>query len=544
MPTIEINKTDLEKQLGKSFGKEKFEEVLQYTKLEISAISGDKITLEVKDSNRPDLLSVEGIARELKGILGKEKGIPKYTINNSDFSVKVESKVKNIRPAIACAVVKDLKLDEESIRSLIQFQEKLCDGFGRKRKEAAIGVYDFDKIKWPVTYTTSAPDKIKFVPLDMTEKLTLREILQQHEKGKEYANLIEKAAEYPILIDSEKNVLSMPPVINSEYSGKVTTATKNLFVEVTGLNFKRVLQTLDIFVAALADRGGKIFSVKIGNIKTPDFKAKSKKLTVEEVNSRLGIKLTNKEITKLLEKARYNAKSKAGNIEVEVPFYRTDVIHAVDITEDIAIMYGYSNFQPEELKIATTGSILEKTKLSNKISSLFVGLGFQEAATMTLTNKESLFKKMHVQAEQVVEIENPVSLTYSCVRNWLLPSLCEFLSKNKDVDFPQKIFEIGECILLEKRPEERLKLAFVSAYNKVNFTDARQILEYILQNLGLECKIRPCEHGSFIPGRVGNIMINDKNYGIIGEVNPAVLNSWNIKMPAVAVELDITELMN
>ena len=179
MPIIEISETDLKKLIGKI----DLEKIQQYSKLEISRGEKDILNVEVKDSNRPDLLSIEGIARELKGILGKEKGLIKYELRKSDFMLNNEG-VK-ARPEIVCAVVKNVRLDDFAIKQIIQLQEKLCDGFGRKRKEAAIGVYDFDKIKWPVIYKSAKPDAMRFVPLDMQEEMTLSQILARHEKGKE-----------------------------------------------------------------------------------------------------------------------------------------------------------------------------------------------------------------------------------------------------------------------------------------------------------------------------------------------------------------------
>jgi phenylalanyl-tRNA synthetase beta chain len=544
MPIIEISAIDLKRLVGKL----DFEEIEKYSKLEISeSENSDILNVEVKDSNRPDLLSTEGIARELKGILGKERGLVKYETKNSNFILNNEG-VK-ARPEIACAVIKNIKLDDFAIKQIIQLQEKLCDGFGRKRKEAAIGVYDFDKIKWPVIYKSVKPDGIKFTPLDMAEALTPRQILIKHEKGREYAKLLENESEYPLVIDSANEVLSMPPIINSNYSGKVSGQTKNLFVEVTGFDKDKIMMALNIILAALADRKGEVYSVSVNaknKFVSPEFKTKIKKFSVDDVNKRLGLSLTGKEISNLIERARYNAKMKGNEIEAEVPFYRADILHPVDVIEDIAIAYGYENISPEDMKIFTTGKTLDETKTANKIADIMIGLGFQELVTLNFSNKNDLFKKMNQKETEVIEIENPVSLSYSCLRNWLIPSLMNVLSQNTTKTYSQQIFEVGNVVEKssgEVASETMQKLAIASSDTKVNFTNMKQVLFYLMQNLKIEFEIRESNHESFIAGRQAEIIINKKKAGIFGEVNPKVLVSWGIEMPTVALELDLTGIL-
>lgn len=541
---IEISSTDLKKILGKV----ELEKIQQHSKLEISEQKdSDVLTVEVKDSNRPDLLSIEGITRELKGMIGKEKGLVEYRLNNSDFLLNNEG-VK-ARPEIVCAIVKNIHLDDFAIKQIIQLQEKLCDGFGRKRKEAAIGVYDFDKIKWPVIYKSIKPDGIKFTPLEMSEALTPRQILMKNEKGREYAHLLENEPEYPLVIDSAGEVLSMPPVINSNHSGKITKETKNLFIEVTGFDKEKIMLALNIIVSALADRGGNIFSVKVRekakSFISPDFKKKAKKFSIDEVNERLGLKFSGKEIISLLEKARYNAKLKGKEIEAEVPFYRTDVIHAFDVIEDIAIAYGYQNFPAENLGIFTTGSTLSETKKANRIADALVGIGFQELMTFVMSNKDDLFKKMNIKEQDIVEIENPVSSTYSCLRSWLIPSLVNVLSQNTTKSYPQKIFEIGNIVEKssgETASETAQRLAIALSDNKVNFTDMKQVLFYLMNALREDFEIKESNHSSFIDGRQAEIIIKGKKAGIFGEINPKVLAAFGIDTPAAALELDLNAI--
>ncbi len=541
MPTIEISRKDLCSLIGKNLSSEQLEQLLSYAKASIDSAEGDLLKVEVADANRPDLWSAEGIARIIKGQIGKEKGMPSYTIKKSNFVVKVDESVKKARPLVICAVVKDLKLSEEAIKQIIQLQEKLCENFGLHRKEAALGVYDFDRIKWPVIYTAIEPDGIKFVPLEMEEPLTPRQILQRHEKGIQYAHLLSGCSEYPLLIDSAKEVLSMPPIINSNFTGKVTEKTRNVFVEVTGFEYRFIVPVLNVMVSALAERGGQLYSVEVqgrGRITTPDLKPIQTSLNADYCNRILGLNLKPAEVARLLERARFDVKTSATELKLEYLPYRQDIMDSRDVIEDVAVSYGYSNLQPQDVSIATIGKAADSVKIKEKIIQLLLGLDMQEIATFTLTSKDNLLKRMHLPECEVIEVGNPISLNYSCLRNSLLPSALEFLSQNTTKEFPQRIFEIGECFTLQEGTKRHLAVAVTS--HETDFTEIKQILEYIVKQFGLEYKLKEAKIESFIEGRAGMIVINSRVVGVIGEVHPRVLASWNLKMPCAVLELDVS----
>src|SRR4030042_1645697 len=257
MPTIEVSHNDLCNLIGKTFAMEELKDIVLYAKGEIDEVNGDLIKIDEKDSNRPDLWSAEGIAREIKGRINP-RGCPKYSVKPSNVVVNVDKKNKTVRPNTVCAVVKNLKIDIDVLSQIIQLQEKIHTTFGSNRKEIAMGIYDYDRIKPPIRFTTFKPEGIKFAPLDFEEEMTLKEILEKHPKGKEFVHLLTGCKEYPIFIDANNEVLSMPPIINSNYSGKITENTKNAFIECSGFNFKFLIPALNVVVAALADRGTEI----------------------------------------------------------------------------------------------------------------------------------------------------------------------------------------------------------------------------------------------------------------------------------------------
>ena len=545
MPKIEIYKSDLEKLVGKDIRPKDLEELLMAAKVELEGVDSKTglLKLDCKDTNRPDLWCVEGIARQLRGSLSIETGMPKYSVAKSGASIDVDKKVSKVRPLVMGAVVRGLKFDDAFIRQLIQLQEKIAMVWGRKRREAAIGIYDFDKITPPIRYTTYMSNELKFIPLDFTEPLSLRDIVERHPKGKEYGHLIE-GDNFPILIDSENSVLSMPPIINSAWTGCVSENTKNVFVEVTGWNERIVAIALNVVVSALADRGGKIESVEILPLKitTPDFTGGSMIVEGKSVRNFLGIQLSDDEIVKILGRARYDTKIKEGKILCVWSGYRIDIMNSRDIIEDVGVVFGYNEMEPDIPRIYTAGSEDEFEVFCRKLKETGLGLGFQEIMTFVLTNTGNLFKKMEAVPIPVAEIANPVSANWSAMRNWLTPSVLEFLSKNMHVEYPHRVFEVGDCVVLDSEAETRTKtlrqLCLVVSDSKVGYQDIASVMDALLRGFGISYKLQPCSCPQYIEGRAAEVISEESTLGTIGEIHPQVLNNWGIEKPVVALELN------
>ncbi len=421
MTNVEASKKDLLRLIGKKLDAKQLEEAVEFAKGEIDSVQGDKLVIDIKDTNRPDLLSAEGIAREARGRLSGEKGLPKYKVRKSNVSVIVDKSVAKIRPCIAAAIVKNVKINEETLVQMINSQEKICGTFGRKRKEAAIGIYDWSKLKPPMHYTTYKPREKKFIPLECKAEFDLEEILLEHPKGKEFGRLLEGFSRYPIFEDSKKVVASMPPIINSQLTGKITEKTREALVEVTGYSQETVNTALNVAVSALAERGFKIYSVKIRysgkTIVTPDFTPRKVSVPIEEVEKVIGLELGRSKILELLEKARYDVKVKGKALECSYPAYRQDILHPVDVIEDIAISYGYNRIEPLPVKIATVGSELKEEKWKRAFENVCVGLGLQGVLTFTMTSRAKQAVMVGLgEEEQFVEIENPVSENFTVFR--------------------------------------------------------------------------------------------------------------------------------
>jgi phenylalanyl-tRNA synthetase beta chain len=515
----------------------------------------DSVSIEVKDSNHPDIWSVEGIARALRTYLGIGKPKAPALSGKSDLRVTVDRRLGPIRPYIATSIVRNVKPSENALKSWISLQEKMDLTYGRKRKRASIGFYQADLVKSPLRYTVGNPDDTAFVPLGSTEKMTLREIVEKHPKGVEYGGIISSFKDWPLLTDGDGKVLSLPPIINSNDLGKVSSGTKNILVEVTGTNADTVGNTLKIVVAALAERGGEIYSCTqtypakgAKQVITPDLKSSSKELSVSYVNRLLGAAFKPAEMIRSLERAGHPARQVSKDIlRVESLCYRIDIMHQVDLVEDIAIALDINKLDPEWPKIWTLGGLAPETDRHETLAEIMIGLGYQELLTYSLTTPEVFADKMGLEHESFVELMNPKMSTHTAMRSWLLPSILNLLRDNTHVDYPQKVFEIGPCVVLQQdraaETETRYKIAAVTIHTAAGFTEIRSCLDTLLTSIGLKFKVEPTTHPSFLEGRTGKVVSEEKPLGIVGEVHPRIIRDWGLSLPIGAFELEIPPMV-
>jgi len=544
MPTITLNKKAVEELTGKKLPLDKLKDRISMLGTDLESVNDKEIVVEIFP-NRPDLLSEQGFARALSSFINVKTGLREYKAKKSNYKVIIDKSVKDVRPYTACAVVKNLKFNEEKIREIIQIQEKLHVTYGRNRKKVAIGIYPLEKIKFPIKYLARKPSEIKFLPLESKREMNGLQILSQHPTGREYGYLLEGKKVFPIFVDGNNEVMSMPPIINSEKTGKITEKTKEVFIECSGFDFEVLSKCLNMIITAFADMKGEIYEVELNygkKILSPNLKPEKMKLDIKYVNKILGLDLKENDAKKLLERMGFGYSNK----EVLIPCYRTDILHQIDLVEDIAIAYGYENFKEEIPQVATIGEESKFEIFKNKIASVLIGFGFLETNIYSLTNKEVLNEKMNLKND-VVELFSSVNEDYNVLRNWIMPGLLKLLSENKSYDLPQNLFNIGRVFKYgesETGVIEKERLGLVTCHNKANFTDVKQILDALFNALDLKYEIEEVKHESFISGRVGRVSVNGKKVAYIGEIHPSVLRNFNLETPVGALELNLSELYN
>ncbi|MDW0164579.1 MAG: phenylalanine--tRNA ligase subunit beta [Nitrososphaeraceae archaeon] len=547
MPVVEFPLEDIIR-LFPDYDLEYTIDMLPFLGLDIEYKDDKCIRLEYSP-NRPDFSTYYGISRALNGLLGKEVGIPKFKlIENRKNLINVDSSVSNIRPYIASIVARGHKLNDKTIKQIVSMQEDLHNGIGRKRSKASIGLHNLDTIEFPLDYTTR-PGNLSFTPLDYSSSLTLSEVLEKTESGKKFRELL-LGSIYPVLMDSRRNLLSFPPVINAEYT-RIKGGVKNLLLEVTGVDKTTVDKVLANIAATLADIGFSLETVSINQDSNTTTSFNSMENTrldnikTDYINKKLGLSLSNEDVILCLRKSRLDAKVTDGsNINCMIPSYRIDIFNSMDIVEEVAIGYGIYNMEPTLPEFTLYGNKSRQNHYFDKIRQALVGMGLIENINFILSNKDIHLRRMKIEKSDFFTVNNSKSEEHDILRKSLLPSLLFSLSKNIHEEYPQKLFEIGQVFLPEQENSEKWNLCCATAFNGVTFTKIKAILQTLMEIcLGTTFETKAAEHSSFISGRSADIFYKGKTVGQIGEVSPLLIDSFKIKMPVAAFDLDLTELL-
>ena len=547
MPVVEFPLEDISR-LFPDYDLEYTIDMLPFLGLDIEYRDDKCIKLEYSP-NRPDFSTFYGISRALNGLLGKEVGIPKFKlIENRKNFINVDSSISNIRPHIASIVARGHKLNDKTIKQMVSMQEDLHNGIGRKRSKASIGLHNLDTIEFPLDYTTR-PGNLSFTPLDHSSSSTLSEVLEKTESGKKFRELL-LGSIYPVLMDSMGNLLSFPPVINAEYT-RIKGGVKNLLVEVTGVDKTTVDKVLANIAATLADIGFSLETVTINqdNNTTTSFNSMENtrldNIKTDYINKKLGLSLSNEDVILCLRKSRLDAKvTDASNINCMIPSYRIDIFNPMDIVEEVAIGYGIYNMEPTLPEFTLYGNQSRQNHYFDKIRQALVGMGLIENINFILSNKDIHLRRMKIEKSDFFTVNNSKSEEHDILRRSLLPSLLFSLSKNIHEEYPQKLFEIGPVFVPEQENSEKWNLCCATAFNGVTFTEIRGILQTLMEIcLGTTFETKAAEHSSFISGRSADIFYKGKTVGQIGEVSPLLIDSFKIKMPVAAFDLDLTELL-
>jgi len=548
MPVITFKYQDL-KDLGIDMDKDELIDTLPMMSSDIEDYDDEEIKVEFFP-NRPDNLSVEGVARSFKGFIGQEVGFPDYKVEESGEYVTVDKDVAAIRPYIGFAKIDNVDFTGDKLKYIMDFQENLHWVIGRDRKKVAIGIHNADVVEAPFNYIATPKDENAFVPLEKDTEMTPQEILTEHDKGKDYAHLIEDFDKYPLILDKDNNVLSMPPIINGELT-KIKEDTHNIIVDVTGTDERAVNQALNIICCSFAEVGGQIKSMEVKyedkTITTPDLTPQEMNVHVDTANELIGgTNLTAQDIHDLLLKARFDAEILNENeVKAIIPAYRVDILHEVDIVENIAVQYHINSVEAKLPEINTVAYENNWFKAESTIREVMIGLGFQEVMSLMLTSEDAHYTKMNQEEKPHVQVARPITIDRTMIRTSLINSLMEFLEDNKHEDLPQKIFEIGDVLYLDESKENKTvsskKLAGVICHSTANFTEIKSVVTSVLSNLGYSMEISDSENRTFIEGRVADVNGDSQSgsiEGFFGEVSPEVITNFTLDYPVIAFEIE------
>ena len=530
--------------------------------------------------DRLDRLSVEGVARSLRYQYGDDRGVYIPDTNAADWTIEVDGSVPDERPYVTGAVVRGLDLDEAGLESLIQLQEKLHATMGRKRAKGAIGVHDLTMLKGgsatgsdagrkSIRYTGIEPDGETFVPLDSNRELTPGEVLTDHPTGETYADLVADYERYPAIYD-DVGLFSFPPVINGKRT-EVETASRDLFIEMTGTDQWTIDRMLNIVCYALDARGGRVERVDIDypdrTLDRPDLSTDRKTVAHDRIESLLGVSFDPSEVVDLLERAGLDAVAEEDGTltyEVAVPPYRVDVLHPLDVVDDVGRAYGFNDLEPRYPDVGTIGGRHERSRVEDAARDALVGLGFEDMLNFHMTSEAENYERMGLDtpsphddevtpdpdaplgARPPVTITEPYSEDYTMVRSWALPSLTMVLERNTHRAYPQDLAEIGLAAHrddgADTRVAERRTVAGVLARTDASYEDAKGKLQALCRVFDVDLSTPPTDHPSFIDGRTASVVIDGDEVGVIGELHPRVLVEHDLELPVAGFEFRLDAL--
>ncbi|MFQ5440695.1 MAG: phenylalanine--tRNA ligase subunit beta [Nitrosopumilaceae archaeon] len=543
MPVVTLSYSRLQKLVGK-VTKKQISDSLPFLGLDIESEDPKHVRVEYSP-NRPDYSTDIGIALGLQGLLGIKTGALPLKIKKSNkFTVNVKSNVTKIRPYVTGIVAKNGQIYEYFLEQLIQMQEDLHMGIGRKRKKSSIGIHDLDKISFPLIYTTTHRNS-KFIPLKSKTESTISEILENTDVGKDYGYILGNSSQVPIIVDSNGNTVSLPPIINAAIT-TITTRTKNLFVEVTGINKEDAEDMLSVVATILQSAGFTLEQVKILGAKNSSPKFNQRKISVSPnlINQILGLDLNTQKIISSLKKSRLDASTKGKNIICTIPAYRFDIFGPMDLVEETALGYGIQNLEPTLSPSQTVGQINPVSFQLKSLSQTMIGLGYLEALNSSLTSNRVLYEMTNREPTKIISVLDSKSQEHTILRDSILPGLLENLSRNIHESYPQKLFETG-TIFSENNPiGEKLSFACVSAHQEANFSEMKSILQAVLKmGFNLEIETKTSSHETFQKGRTASVFVHGKKIGIIGEINSKTVENYKIRVPVVGFEITLSGLI-
>lgn len=531
-------------------------------------------------ANRYDMLCLEGISRALNVFRGRCEA-PTYTL--ADMGTKplermvVHPETALVRPFVVCAILRGIQFNATSYNSFIDLQDKLHQNLCRNRTLVAIGTHDLATVKGPFSYEALPPEDIRFVPLKQTQEFQARELLQHYaandQKLKRYVPIIQSSIVYPVILDANRTVLSLPPIINGAHSA-ISLNTRDVFIECTATDLTKAKVVLNTVCAMFSQYCSVPFEIEPVNVVSPfgdenivpDLSPRSMEVQLDYINSCTGLALSAEDCKTLLKKMQLEAEvaNSGSSLRVCVPVTRSDILHACDVMEDIAIAYGYNNLPKRVPDTVTVGRELPLNQLSDLLRMECAMAGFTEVLTWALCSHAEVFDNLRREdnGNTAVCIGNPATAEFEVCRTTLLSGVLKTISANRDTPLPIKLFEISDVILLSVEADvgavNQRRLVAVNCDKTSGFEVIHGLLNRVMEVLrvpflgdedvdarrmqtrydgGYEWRAE--ENDTFFPGRAAAIYARGKRVGEFGVVHPEVLSAFDISYPVAALELNL-----
>lgn len=524
------------------------------------------IELEITP-NRPDCLSIVGMARETAASFGKKLKIPEITINKevediNDYLESVEIDTENANRYYA-RVIKDIKIK----KSPLWLQNYLMAA-GVRPISNIVDLTNFVMLEYG--------EPLHAFDLDVLEN---KKIVVRQAKDKEIIKTLDdkdrELTEEDILITDGKNPIGIAGVMGG-FDSEITSNTKNVLLEGANFNKENIRKTskrlglrseasqrfekgLDATYAKIAvDRVcelveelgiGKVIKGAIDVYKNVE-KEREIKLRVKKCNDLIGAKLSIDEIAEILERLDIRCEKHDDYITAFAPTFRKDLEIEVDLIEEVARIYGLDNIEIKPLEgFLTVGSKPKFRNVEDTIKNYLIGMGYSEFMTYSFVSP-SIFELNLINEDdelrKTVNLLNPLGEDFSIMRPSLVFSMIDVLAKN-DKRSNENVagFEIGNIFMPSDDilPVEKLRLS-MGIYDIGDFYYLKESIEKVLWTIGIDGLIYKRANKTFLhPGRSADIYFNDKYLGYLGEVHPSVAKNYGLKKRAYVAELDFDKIV-
>ncbi|KAE9354857.1 Phenylalanine--tRNA ligase beta subunit [Phytophthora fragariae] len=614
MPTVGVKRDELFAAMGQTYTDEEFDVLCFEFGIELDDITSEK-QLKQRETqgqdkdhsahsdavlykidvpaNRYDLLCVEGIARALRVFLEKERP-PVYTLEpraEGPHHITIKPNTKLVRPYVVSAVLRDVQFTQERYDSFIDLQDKLHQNICRRRTLVAIGSHDLDTIQGPFTYNALPPNEIKFKPLSQDKEFEAKELLDFYRTNpdvkhiKPYTDIIYDSPVYPVITDKNGVVLSLPPIINGEHS-KISLDTKNVFIECTATDITKAKVVLNTMIAMFSEYCAKPFTVEPvqviyedetvnQNELTPNLSKRSVEVQIKNIYSMLfgkgePINLDVDRICKLCDKMQLDAKP-SGNgktIIAEVPITRSDILHPVDVIEDVGIAYGFNNIPLTIPTTQTIGMAQPLNKLGDLLRDEISRAGYIELLTHGLCSHKENFEYLNVEDDghSAVVLSNPATVEFEVVRTSMLPGVLKTIQNNKAMSIKEglKLFEVSDVVVIDDNTDVGAKNVrrICAAYTGPTdgFEVIHGLVDRIMQLMGIPSALEmpagtkeyytvtPAEERTYFPGRCAYLTLQKEDakplrLGTFGVLHPQVLKNFDLLNPTSVLEMDLEPLV-
>lgn len=531
--------------------------------------------LQMKDSviefeitpNRPDCLSIIGMARETAATFDRDIILPEIKNQFQDGSVSdfENVKIETVNcDKIVLRVLEDVKIKESPnwiqnklMKAGMRPTNNIVDltNFVMLEYGQPLHAYDLDKITGSSLFVRQAEDGELITCIDSQErKLEASDIVIADGSGAVGIAGVMGGLDTEVTKDT-KRILLESACFNKE-SIRNTSKRLGLRSEASIRSEKGIpLGQVDVAALRFCTLADELGVAKVLNVVYKDNPVTHEPVVVEmrydKVNELLGTSLTKEEMLHYLERLEFKFEDNGETCIVTVPEFRTDIEIEADLIEEVGRLYGFHNIKPEPLcGELIKGGINRYRLVEDILKSNLYALNYFEALSYSFISPKAN-KRAGLEDENSdrgVFILNPLGEEFSFMRTSLIPNMLEILSKNQKQKANEfSIYELGNIFVDEKGElPSQLRRLCLGSYGETDFYKVKAEIKELLNKIGIDNLrfIKNDESKTFHPGRCADIMIGDDYIGVFGEASYAVSKEFDLNKRCYIAEINVEKLVD